>query len=189
MQRRWLRRYHSEDAEICPDMPGDFSYHQAMIQVDDGPEKLSVEGYVKEVPASEYPLEDFPTKCSCGFEFTEKDRPQVLTRTIYKRVDTKETGELGDFPPGAMFRSKWREPRDVGPDGNSISVTLPPKGGEYSVWCIDGPSSSGGRWTRTGTPPNLTVSPSILTGSYHGFLQNGMLTDSLGDRPLPPGPD
>lgn len=35
-------------------------------------------------------------------------------------------------------------------------------------------------WTVTGAPPELTVAPSIhVHGRYHGFLQNGVLTDPL----------
>lgn len=33
-------------------------------------------------------------------------------------------------------------------------------------------------WTVTGTPPNITVEPSInFVGRYHGFLRNGVVSD------------
>jgi hypothetical protein len=58
------------------------------------------------------------------------------------------------------------------------------------VWCMDGlasgdPTKKG--WTVTGEPPNITVAPSINSNrgnrkGYHGFLQNGVLTDDLEGR-------
>lgn len=51
-------------------------------------------------------------------------------------------------------------------------------------FCIDGRTrndSSG--WTVTGTAPNITVSPSINhVGRYHGWLQNGVLSDDVEGR-------
>jgi hypothetical protein len=63
-----------------------------------------------------------------------------------------------------------------------ISVMLP----SGQVWCIDQQASgmkSG--WTVTGTIPVLTAAPSILVEGYHGFLQNGVLTDDLDGRSYP----
>lgn len=35
-------------------------------------------------------------------------------------------------------------------------------------------------WTVTGTPPNITVAPSInFVGRYHGYLQNGVIGDPV----------
>lgn len=58
------------------------------------------------------------------------------------------------------------------------------------VWCIDGlasgdPTKKG--WTVTGEPPLITAQPSINSNpgypdGYHGFLQNGVLTDDLEGR-------
>lgn len=50
---------------------------------------------------------------------------------------------------------------------------------------VNAPEPSGGHWTRTGTPPTITASPSILTPRYHGFLQGGVLTDDLDRRSYP----
>lgn len=48
--------------------------------------------------------------------------------------------------------------------------------------CVDCPESDPpyGKWTRTGQPPDVTVSPSLninegTPGAWHGFLQNGEL--------------
>lgn len=59
-------------------------------------------------------------------------------------------------------------------------------------WCVDAQSTdghgnyTGHGWTVTGTPPNLTASPSInMVGIYHGWLKNGVLTDDLEGRTYP----
>lgn len=48
------------------------------------------------------------------------------------------------------------------------------------VW-VDGEPSGG--WTVTGDAPNITVMPSINAGgTYHGFLQNGLLSADVEGR-------
>jgi hypothetical protein len=100
-----------------------------------------------------------------------------------------ETGEVRpnqeDWGPGAMFdASAWNEHwAKRTPDGICWGVVLPP-GGRGDIWIIDGKASSGGYWQRSGRPPMLTVTPSILSSRYHGFLTDGVLSDSLPDRPL-----
>lgn len=66
-----------------------------------------------------------------------------------------------------------------------------------SLFCVDGacwssvpkPDGQGsvveyyGGWTVSGTPQLLTVSPSInCVGIYHGFIQNGVITDDCEGR-------
>lgn len=56
-----------------------------------------------------------------------------------------------------------------------------------AVFCIDGQTHSNGvfagGWTVTGEAPNITVQPSInLGGVYHGWLQNGVITDDCEGR-------
>jgi hypothetical protein len=71
----------------------------------------------------------------------------------------------------------WWMPSPKGPDGRYLVVRLP---GNHE-WAIDGPSSQHrepGAWTRTGTPPRITASPSILAGDYHGWLRDGVLSDA-----------
>lgn len=127
----------------------------------------------------------WPKQCICGYEFRNEDHWQVNHEIRYRADDGREWNSR-DLPIGAMFEIHWHFREWVGPDGKSLFVVLPPGRSSSLVdhWMIDGPASSGGRWTRTGIPPNINVTPSILTDKYHGFLQNGMLTDSLGDRPL-----
>lgn len=41
----------------------------------------------------------------------------------------------------------------------------------------------GETWTVNGDPPNISVSPSInAVGDYHGWLQNGVLSDDCEGR-------
>ena len=187
-EEAWLRRYADGS---CPDMPGDHSYHNAQAHIGRIPLTYSSEGYIESVSPSRYKGDErWPTRCSCGYEFIDSDRWQVLGRRLYENdsgerriLDIPWRAEAGvpTWEPGAMFDAYWLDKWGEGPDGLHLSVLLPPDG---HVWHVDGPSSSGGGWTRSGTPPAITASPSILTPRYHGFLQNGVLTDSLPDRPL-----
>jgi hypothetical protein len=65
-----------------------------------------------------------------------------------------------------------------------IVVLLPGK----NYFLIDGKCFSGARgyydgWTVTGTPPQITVSPSInIEGRYHGHLQGGVITEDVEGR-------
>lgn len=142
--------------------------------------------------ASSEPPSGWPDHCSeCGVVITDDDTRSRMGSHTWRNVETGEIYKtLNDAGVGAMFdASRWTPSSWRGPDGLSLSVVLPPLKLPYqpTVWHIDGPA--GGQdnapaWTRQGTPPNITASPSILTGDYHGFLQNGALTDSLPDRPL-----
>jgi hypothetical protein len=54
--------------------------------------------------------------------------------------------------------------------------------------CVDQQysGSSGAGWTVTGEAPDITVSPSInMVGVYHGFIQNGVITDDVEGRTFP----
>ena len=85
---------------------------------------------------------------------------------------TLESGEiLKQAPVGSMWSADWYDGfYKPGPDGIWLIVKTP--GGN---WFVDGPSSNGSGWTREGTAPNVTVTPSILQSSYHGFLTGGKL--------------
>lgn len=66
----------------------------------------------------------------------------------------------------------------VMPDGSTFcvdSMAWTPERGHY-----------GEGWTVTGTPPNLTLTPSInLTGRYHGYIRDGVITDDVEGRTFP----
>ncbi len=64
-----------------------------------------------------------------------------------------------------------------------IIVTLP--GGLQ--FCVDSQQVrdgvyAGGGWTVTGDLPNITVNPSIVISTYHGWIKNGEISDDLDGR-------
>lgn len=174
-----LRRYVSGN-EDCPSA---WKYHQASNPFP-GPEagetwpgRFDAEGNLLSYEDLAPSKRDrrWPKKCKeCGVPLPKETVFQVFQEEVYRRVETDEEWGLRNLPIGAMYYSPWAESFGVGPDGKSLVVCLPPGGG-LDYWQIDGPSKGGGRWTRTGTPPNVTVTPSILTSSYHGFLRGGCL--------------
>lgn len=175
--RRWLRRYSHGDLHGFDCAHG---YHTAKTLIEDGP-AIDRPGGSYATDPMECPRDDprWPTHCTCGYAFRPDDPWQLFYQRLYRRTDTGADCTIEDAPIGAMWFSDWHlTPRTTGPDGHSLSVMTP--GGP---WDIDWPSVSGGGWTRTGTPPHVTASPSIhAVGKYHGFLQGGVLTDDLEGR-------
>jgi hypothetical protein len=90
-----------------------------------------------------------------------------------------------------QYMEQWRDKRPP------IVVVLPMRVGDATIgfhFCVDGPASSspaveGGfrdGWTVTGELPNITVSPSInCHGAYHGWIQNGVISDDCEGRKFP----
>jgi len=86
---------------------------------------------------------------------------------------------LHEAPPGAMWSADWYEGgRTPGPDGRWLVVRLP----SGQDWFIDGNASGHpehvASWTRTGEVPYVTVTPSVKTGEWHGWLVNGVFKKS-----------
>lgn len=136
---------------------------------------------VTDVHGDNWPHADprWPKQCACGYEFADTDEWQFNPNVLYRRGDTGELVVLGSAPAGAMWNAYWL--RDVKrfkarPDGMILMVRTP--GGD---WCVDGPSSNGNGWERTGSPigaaPDVDVNPSIIAGKYHGFLRHGWLEE------------
>lgn len=157
------------------DVDGDF--HRCVVAV--------VEG-VRFDEAAKEPPGGYPTSCpECDRALDWHDYSRMGTRS-WRNVETGEVRpNLEDHGVGATFdKTEWSVHQ--GPDGRSWGVVLPP-GGQVDVWGIDERASSGGYWTRVGTPPLLSVTPSILTPNYHGFLGSngapvGYLSDDLEGR-------
>lgn len=177
-----LRRYADGP---CPAMEGEFSYHSALRPIGrlrrvvprpGGSEKLPppVERYANDVR--------WPKLCDrCHrYRFRKRDHWQVWTDRIWRpSIDDGRRFLLHAAPVGAMWDAWWiRWSNWTGPDGLALAVALPPEGG-WDYWLIDGPSTSGAHWTRSGSPPAVTVNPSILTPRYHGWLHDGVLSDPL----------
>lgn len=119
---------------------------------------------------------------SRGFT-THRHFPDAIHLHEYHRAEPPQPGELHIVPPpvaawtdahrevGAMWR--WPDGDD---DGRECwEVQLPGGGG---LWWTTLRASSDGRtwrtWDVTGTPPKITVHPSInVPGRWHGFITEG----------------
>jgi hypothetical protein len=139
-------------------------YHEDIIHVQDQP-----------------PHDDprWPAKCEkCDYVFKDDDYWQVFCDWIYRNAETGEELSFRDLPIGAMYHADWYPDDYRGPDGLALTVILPDK----TPWTIDGYANPEGQariphaWTRTGVPPKISASPSILTKGYHGWLKDGVLT-------------
>jgi len=113
-----------------------------------------------------------------------------ISRPVYRRVDTGETGTSHYFGTGAII-DITDQGFQTGPDGKSYVCVCP--GNNW--WHIDSQASNCTKpddkehrcWCRHGEAPDFTVDKvgntcsagagSIAIGSYHGFLRNGYLTD------------
>lgn len=51
-----------------------------------------------------------------------------------------------------------------------------------TAWCMDYAARNGPGWEVTGEPPHLTARPSIASEGYHGWLDDGVLSDDLEGR-------
>lgn len=130
----------------------------------------------------------WPRKCSaCGGPFGRGAEWQSFWALEYVRGDTGEkvymrnvhgreyAGALMHVPWYEGAGREWHKVQDRG-DGIILGAVCP----NGALWVIDAEATGGGFWERTGDPRNpstLTVSPSILAGDYHGFLQGGRFTD------------
>jgi len=180
-----LRRYRGGDRDKCAS--SGFGYHNISADVERTSfAQLAARGW----PMSEgrpvhtgdsVPHDDprWPRSCSCGYRFTEDDQWQCNPDTLFRRSDNDELVTLSAAPAGAMWNAEWMGRGYEGPDGICLCVRTP--GGE---WPVDGPSYQDRKiqnergWTRTGTIPDVTASPSIhIPGKYHGFLRAGWLEE------------
>jgi len=181
--RRWLRRT-SSALELNVRLCEPEGYHQACVLIEDGPAILSAEGGLSTEPmrwVDEDPR--WPMKCdNCDYRFIGCKGGQLFYLQVYLAPDGSEVtthpsppAGLLKAPVGAMWYDDWFPLKRPTPDGRVLSVMTP-----AGPWRIDGSSSNGTYpWSRTGTPPNVTVSPSIhFVGSYHGWLRDGHLIDA-----------
>jgi hypothetical protein len=167
-----LRRY-AEDS-TCTQPRG---YHDAVsAQICDRPDDRA-KPYTGTNPP-EVAADDprWPANCACGYAFTADDKRQVWADGLY-RMPGGEVVTDGEAPAGAIRDAFWWP--DKGADGHAWLVKLP-DGSEFMTEGKAGncncPSDPAHRcWTRTGTVPALTVSPSIATPRWHGYLRNGQL--------------
>lgn len=120
----------------------------------------------------------WPAACAaCGYLFAPDDAWQRNDNEIYRLPDGSEFAFWGAFgkaaPAGTMIRATWYDEFTEQP-GESWIVSLP-DGGE---WITTQKATGGGYWDVHGTPPNITVSPSIWHNSphgWHGWIRSGEL--------------
>lgn len=182
-QHRSLRRFTFGDKKSCPN---NSNGHDASVSIEDGPDiTYESDGHTYHSGPS---LNDFrndprwPMKCtSCDYFFERDDEWQANGDTIHLTQTGLGEMTIGEAPAGAMWdASGWAPHRWRGSDGKCLAVKLPP-GGPHDIWMIDGPASKKANepdtfWARVGsTLPDISVTPSILTNKYHGFLTNGVL--------------
>lgn len=180
----FLRRYRSieGDEQKCP---GRYGFHNAALFLEERAAVHVAGGRSLAVVEHQHDDARWPAVCAaCGYVFRPEDPWQVNHHTIYRRADSGELLTLEEAPAGAMWNAWWMVERRtkrgpgtwVGDDGISLHVRTP--GGD---WCVDAPPAGGnGGWTRSGTPPDVTASPSIVIGQperYHGFLRAGWLEE------------
>jgi hypothetical protein len=176
-----LRRYRGMKGGESECQASGVNYHNALVVVESmlpkDPEHPNGCG-LSEHP--DYPRTDprWPKTCACGYEFKDDDHWQINLHILYGNPEMNGLITIGDAPIGAMWDAWWYNDHYKGQDGKCIVVRTP--GGD---WIVDGTARDGGRWTRTGTPPNITVKPSIGIGgekgkwAYHGFLTDGHLVE------------
>lgn len=116
----------------------------------------------------------------------------------YKRHLNKATRQKPQ--PGDMFFAPWllSEPAESWaprylalPEPRRAPLVVITPDGRW--WCLDQREYDhtrggwhGEGWAMSGEPPLITMSPSInMVGSYHGWLQNGVLTADCEGRHFP----
>lgn len=171
---RMLRRYSASGGlHNCP--AG--GYHNVSIDIGEVTDPADAAG-------DNWPHDDprWPTICDgCGaYEFTADDNWQRADRRIFAFPGGAEFSFWGSFgrtaPPGTMIRAPWYDDYAKRP-GESWLVALP-DGGE---WMTTSEATGGGFWEVTGTPPLITVSPSIWHNAptgWHGWIRDGELVQA-----------
>lgn len=185
-ERRFLRRFESYGfgSPRCCTASG-LGYHNAEVRIEDGPCVRDSRGYISQ--GDSWPRDDprWPTHCACGHEFRSDDTWQLFRDPIYVADDGSEHTLHGKVKPGLMVDAFWLKEvktyHERSPDGMVLMLYLP----DGFTWTIDGGALNGPGWERTGTPPAITARPSILSPGYHGWLDNGVLSDDLDGRRYP----
>lgn len=169
--RRYEKRMDASGAGTCP---GRYGYHNADVSLgeDDYPDDGYFGGDLNTVPHDD---PRWPSKCDgCPYVFLPEDHWQHHANRLFAGAPDGELYTTRDMPQGAIWLADWWP--EKGPDGRCYACSCPP-GGDRGYWLIDGKAKDGGRWSRTGEAPRLTVTPSILTPHYHGFLTDGFLVE------------
>jgi hypothetical protein len=191
----WGGRIEDGETDECPNClgKGGKGYHNAHTYLYDTPE---INAYKAGGEISDHPDDRWPTKC----EHCPALVPPTAKRSVFhQRLWETPTGFL---EPGYMFYETWmHEDRDGNPrpciywdncPGRHLIVILP----NGDQWDSDCRASNCDRkddrthrcWVKSGEPPVVTAGKggdtcgagggSIWSGSFHGFLRNGILSDA-----------
>lgn len=134
----------------------------------------------------------WPKACACGYVFTPEDHWQVNEERLWSGSLDGKLYILREHPPGATWVSDWFPEEGpngqwTGPDGKVWCVMLP-AGLEWIIYSYASGTPKQ-KWQVSGTPPNITVSPSISqVGYYHGFIKDGVITEDCDGRKFPEWP-
>lgn len=109
----------------------------------------------------------------------------MTTKCFMVDVDTEKIGDYWETP-GAIFPVRSDNADDssthytVDHAGKRpmLAVVLP----DGNIWSMDAKAPNGSGWTVSGEPPNLTARPSVDSGTYHGWLTDGVFSDDLEGR-------
>lgn len=198
--RRWISTT-GVDATIVPHCadPGSW-YHSASVYIGDAPLELHDEA-IAAVDITPYIADPrWPNVCErCGWamptitrwdtvsRFDGSVNLQVNQEPIYRRASDGSEWPMQGLPAGAMFDCYWHHDHWVGVDGISLMIVTPYSGNDNraAMWIPDGMANNAPgvipAWQRVGdprNPPSLTITPSIQTGTYHGWLRAGKLVDA-----------
>jgi hypothetical protein len=137
-----------------------------------------IDGILLGYTRDETPHDDprWPACCdTCGKPFRSDSNWQHNVHRLFSGSPDGKLYTTRNMTPGSMYDASWwpvsTEDRKV------VCVVLPPGGSDADHWIVDGPSKSGGAWTRSGVVPKITARPSIMTPRYHGFLTDGVLVE------------
>lgn len=134
-----------------------------------------------------YPMhmtdEKWPRACACGNVFGIGDMAMITRERLWKPDGQAEGGFVfprDEAPVGAMYNATWLLDTYPGPDGKCLVVKCPDGlAGHGGEWIVDETNIPTGceRWTRHGTWPKVTATPSILfrDSGFHAFLVEGVL--------------
>jgi len=114
----------------------------------------------------------------CPWFFDPHDPDHQERREYYLSQPDSFFEPANNSSRGVLSLYYWRQWSHIRPPYN----VLCPNG---DSWMPDQVSSNGIGWQVTGEPPLITAAPSIQTGRYHGFLQNGRFTPDC-ERPHAP---
>lgn len=197
-------QYLEGEIQRCTCSAGENTYHGLEVQVPFEYEgKLLYEdSHSSSAPPdssslhTQFALDDpqWPKACACGYQFLPGDGFQVIERRVY--TSEKHPGQLftaDNAPWGAvMWGGEWalslvsRQYKEKHAAHRKPFLVKLPSRWKREYWFSPDWQTSrldGEGWEVSGGLLDFTVSPSInIIGDYHGWIQNGVITDDCEGR-------